>query len=211
VTAPAAIVTPLTPRVAAEATTGSDASGSAVHRLTAAMARSDEAAFREFHSKYFNRLLRYLFVVTRGDEEAARDALQETFVRVVRHIRGFDSEDAFWNWLTVLARSAAADAGRKRTRYWRMLSRYAFFWRAPVFEARDDADIRLEELLTEALSVLSPDDRTLIEAKYFQDVSVRALAAKLQLTEKAVESRLARARRQLRNELSKRLRDEQRT
>jgi RNA polymerase sigma factor (sigma-70 family) len=68
----------------------------------------------------------------------------------------------------------------------------------------------LEELLTQSLEVLTPGDRALIESKYFRGATVRALAGELQLTEKAVESRLARARRRLREEISKRLRDEER-
>src|SRR5271170_6716645 len=64
--------------------------------LTARMLRGEEAAFHEFYKLYFNRLLRYLFVVTGGQEEIAREALQLTFVRVARHVRKFDSETAFW-------------------------------------------------------------------------------------------------------------------
>lgn len=181
-----------------------------VMRLTSALAAGDEAAFRELHSRYFDRLLRYLFVVTRGDEEAARDALQETFTRVVRHIRPFDSEQALWCWLTVIARSAATDAGRKRARYWQMLAHYGLFWRAGEEKPGDvDASVQLDAFLDIALQSLETTDRELIEQKYFQGNSVRELAARFQMTEKAVESRLARVRRRLREELSKLLRDEE--
>src|SRR5271154_889817 len=77
--------------------------------LTARMARGEEVAFHEFYRLYFNRLLRYLFVVAGGREEIAREALQLAFVRVARHVRRFDSEAAFWNWLAVLARQCVAD------------------------------------------------------------------------------------------------------
>src|SRR5687768_2324713 len=170
-------------------------------RLSTAMAGGDEAAFKEFHGIYFDRLFRYLFVVTHGDEQAARDALQETFLRVVRHIRPFHSEEAFWGWLTLLARSAATDAGRKRTRYWRMLTRYAFFWRSKEASVESAADTQLDAFLTAAMQTLEPTDRELIEGKYLRGASVRELAARFQMTEKAVESRLARARRRLRDEL----------
>ena len=197
---------PLTPTVA-----GKNAIPSVtpeVQRLTTALVAGNEEAFRELHSRYFDRLFRYLFVVTRGDEGAARDALQETFTRVVRYIRPFESEEALWAWLTVLARSAALDAGRKQTRYWRMLARYAFFWR-PDPESPGVADgVDLDSLLDAAMEVLDTADRALIEQKYFHDRRVRELAAEFQMTEKAVESRLARARRQLREELWRRLRDE---
>jgi len=169
------------------------------------MANGDEEAFHGFHDLYFDRLFRYLFVVTRGDEEAARDALQETFLRVVRHIRPFHSEEAFWGWLTLLARSAATDAGRKRTRYWRMLTRYAFLWRAREASVESVTDMPLDVFLTAAMQTLEPTDRELIEGKYLRRATVRELAARFQMTEKAVESRLARARRQLRDELSKRM------
>src|SRR3989442_913928 len=85
--------------------------------LTVRMARGDESAYREFYAGYFDRLLRYLLVVTQGREEAAREALQLTLMRVVRHIKKFDTETALWSWLTVLARSSVVDEQRKRTRY----------------------------------------------------------------------------------------------
>src|SRR5207302_7977830 len=62
--------------------------------LTAGMAKGDEDAYRMFHELYFHRFLRYLLVVMGGREEAAREALQLSLLRVVRHIRKFDSEEA---------------------------------------------------------------------------------------------------------------------
>jgi RNA polymerase sigma factor (sigma-70 family) len=182
-----------------------------VRRLTVALAARDEEAFREFHSGYFDRLHRYLLVVTRGDEEAARDALQETFTRVARHARPFDAEEKFWSWLTVLARSAAADAGRKRRSYWRLLTNYALSWMPSQAAGNEseEADEHLQALLLEGLSELRGDDRALIEGKYLRGASVRELAAQSNLTEKAVESRLARARRQLREQLFRRLKNEE--
>jgi RNA polymerase sigma-70 factor (ECF subfamily) len=178
-----------------------------ISALTLAMARGDEDAFREFHACYFDRLLRYLFVVTRGDEETARDALQETFARVARHVRVFDSEEKFWSWLTVLARSAAMDAGRKHMRYWQLLARYALFWKTVEEQPVTDT-FHLDEMLSAAMDALNVVDRALVDGKYFRGLDVRALAHEFALTEKAVESRLTRARRELREEITKRLRNE---
>jgi DNA-directed RNA polymerase specialized sigma24 family protein len=55
---------------------------------------------------------------------------------------------------------------------------------------------------------LPPMDRALMEEKYLRQATVRQLAAQFQLSEKAVESRLARARQGLRAALTKRLKDE---
>ena len=179
--------------------------------LTERLVAGSEDAFRQFHAAYFDRLLRYLIVVTRGDEDAARDALQETFMRVVRHARRFDSEAAFWSWLTVLARSAALDGGRKRHRYWQTLRQYAhslFHSNAPP-DSNDHFEERLLTLSLEGLGDLTAEDRELVEGKYLQGASVRELAAASGLTEKAVESRLGRARRLLRERVLKGLKNEE--
>ena len=172
------------------------------------MAKGDEDAFRQFHEAYFHRLLRYLFVVTRGDEDAARDALQDTFTRVARHIRPFEHEDALWSWLTLIARSAATDGGRKKHRYWNLLSRFALFRKAEPQPEEPAEEARMERVLAESMKALPSLECSLIEEKYLRGASIRELASQLQLSEKAVESRLARARRQLRTELIRRLKHE---
>src|SRR5439155_9229724 len=164
--------------------------------LTARMAAGDEDAYRMFHELYFHRLLRYLLVVTAGREEAAREALQLALLRVVRHIRKFDSEEAVWSWLTVLARSAVVDEQRKRGRYRSFLDRW--FQRKQVEAAADtNADERLRELLEQNLDALPWDERDLINRKYFARESVKEIAADVGATEKAIESQLVRIRRKL--------------
>ena len=51
------------------------------------------------------------------------------------------------------------------------------------------------------LSAIHPDDRALLEAKYFSNRDVRAIAAELALSPKATESRLTRARTEVRQRL----------
>ena len=204
-TTPAAIATPLPAPALMESPAPAISPTAA---LTSGLAAGDETAFREFHAEYFGRLLRYQLVLARGDEQSAREALQETFTRVARKVRRFDDEAAFWSWLTVLARSAAADGGRRRSRYRAMLQSLRPSWLRPPAEPVPEADTRLHEYLDDALAVLAPEDRALIEAKYFSQATVRELAAQHGLTEKAVESRLLRLRRQLRERILRSLRHE---
>lgn len=164
-------------------------------RLTRRMAASEEAAFSEFHAAYFPRLFRYVLVLMRGDEPAARDVTQETLLRVVRHVRVFQEEETFWGWLARLARSAAADHGRRASRYRRLLE--LFGWQAATGQTVPASD-GLEEAISSAFLQLSADDADLLTRKYQQAASVRELAAHFQVTEEAIESRLARARRTLR-------------
>ena len=166
--------------------------------LTRSMARGDETAYRAFYDAYFYRLSRYLLVVTGGDEEAAREALQSALVRVVRHIRVFPSDTVFWGWLTVLARSALSDQNRKQRRYLAFLDRFTWHARAQQAASEEpEADSRLATLLESSLDLLPLDERRLVEAKYLERRSVRDLAEEFNLSEKAVESRLVRIRHKL--------------
>jgi RNA polymerase sigma-70 factor, ECF subfamily len=180
-----------------------------VPALTRRMAEGNETAFRIFYGAYFDRLWRYLLVVAAGDEQASREALQATMLRVVRYIKVFPSEAALWGWLTVLARSALADQTRKQRRYLAFLDRFSRHTRVQqtgVDEAESDAT--LLALLDKRLAELPADERELVEAKYFARRSVRELADQLQTSEKAIESRLVRIRRKLRDTLLGSLKDE---
>jgi RNA polymerase sigma-70 factor (ECF subfamily) len=169
------------------------------------MVRGEESAYRRFYDLYFDRLLRYLLVVTRN-EEAAREALQATFLRVVRYVRRFDSEEAFWSWLTVLARSSLADEHRKGRRYLNSLIR--FFEHSQVASPPLDTDQYLREVLQATIDTLPPDERDLIHQMYFEHKSVRQIGSETQLSEKAVESRLSRIRQKLKDLTLTRLRHE---
>jgi RNA polymerase sigma-70 factor, ECF subfamily len=171
-----------------------------VSTLTRGMTAGDELAYRTFYDAYFNRLSRYLLVVTAGDEDTASEALQATMVRVVRHIKVFQNDAVFWSWLTVLARSALSDHNRKRRRYLAFLDRFTWHTRPtrPAVPEEPEAEARLVSRLEISLAALPFDERQLLEAKYFTRRSVREMAEELDVSEKAVESRLVRIRRKLR-------------
>jgi RNA polymerase sigma-70 factor (ECF subfamily) len=130
-------------------------------------------------------------------------------LRVVRYIKRFSDEKVFWSWLTVLARTAAIDEKRKQKRYFGLLAR--FFQRNhepwPATHAIEDPETELLALLQENLGNLSHDERDLLDRKYMQGESVAQIAATLELTPKAVESRLTRVREKLRQNILEDLKD----
>ena len=162
------------------------------------MVEGDEVAYRTFYDAYFDRLLRYLLVVTGGNEDTAREALQAALARVVRHIKVFENDAVFWRWLTVLARSAFVDETRKRRRYLAFLGRF-MRWVEVQQGDNGEADVHLCALLQRSVAALPADERQLVEDKYFARRSVREIAEEIQATEKAVESKLVRIRRKLKD------------
>jgi RNA polymerase sigma-70 factor (ECF subfamily) len=185
--------------------TNTDATAdSYVALLTRKLAVGDEAAFSEFHALYFDRLYRFLLVETHGDEQEAQEALQQTFVRLVKYVRAFESGEVFWCWLKAVARSAARDGNRKQQRYSALLQRFAL--QPSGFEtASPDVENVLLELLEDSLAELLPEERRLLEAKYIEGFTVKEIVAETGMTEKGIESRLDRLRQAVRKRILKKL------
>jgi RNA polymerase sigma factor (sigma-70 family) len=174
--------------------------------LTAALARGDEQAFREFHGAYAGRLLRYALTVTRGESALAEEAVQHALVRIASKVRAFSSEEAFWAWLACVVHSCLIDCARRHARYAALLQRLR------SEPAPDPSPAEVEQTFSSqlhtALAALAPVDRDLLAAKYEQGRSTAELAAEAGCTPKAMESRLARLRQRVRELVLTHLRHE---
>jgi RNA polymerase sigma factor (sigma-70 family) len=179
------------------------AAGDSAARLSARLVAGEEAAWTEFHAQTFDRLLRYLLAAAHGNEDAAREALQAAYVKCVRHVRRFETEEAMWGWLAQIARGCLIDLARRRARYAAVLERLA---EEPA--SGDSAPIAQGDLLAASVAQLAPAERTLLEARYTAGQPIAEIAAALGTTPKAVESRLARLRTRLRALLTRTLRHE---
>ncbi len=75
----------------------------------------DPRAFGELVSRYDQRLLNFVYR-TIGDRERAQDLVQETFVRVYRHLERFDQSKKFSTWIYTIASNLAKNELRNRSR-----------------------------------------------------------------------------------------------
>jgi len=75
----------------------------------------DERAFQELVERYQTRLLNFIYR-TIGDRERAEDLVQETFVRVYRHLHRFDQTKKFSTWAYTIAGNLAKNELRNRSR-----------------------------------------------------------------------------------------------
>ncbi len=176
-----------------------------VHALTASIAKGDHAAFRRFSDEYHPRLHRYLLVITHGNDSLAQDALQRALLRVVRHMKPWADTEQFWRWLTPVARTSLIDEIRTRRRYESALAVQPTLARPIGSDPEDAGTATLLAALDQCLGDLAPPEREMVEAFYFRDASQAEIGLGRGLTEKAVESRLARIRRHLRTLVLERL------
>ena len=182
------------------ATTASAANAEA-RQLVAAIAHGDGAAFEQLYERYHGRLLRLALMLGRGDEWLAQEAVQGTFIVAADKLRRVESEEHLWNWLAQIARQQIIRACRQRQRDAAVVSTEESF--EPAMAA--ESDTQLEEILDAALVALDPEERQIIERFYFDRASHKEIADQLQITAKAVSSRLERARARLRLLMAKKL------
>jgi RNA polymerase sigma-70 factor, ECF subfamily len=83
--------------------------------LVAAFLGGEKRAFNELVARYHVRLLNFIYR-TIGDRERAEDLVQETFVRVYRHLHRFDQSKKFSTWAYTIAGNLAKNELRNRSR-----------------------------------------------------------------------------------------------
>ncbi|HWK88399.1 MAG TPA: sigma-70 family RNA polymerase sigma factor [Longimicrobium sp.] len=83
--------------------------------VVAAFLDGEKRAFGELVERYQNRLLNFVYRTT-GDRERAEDLVQETFIRVYRHLHRFDQSKKFSTWVYTIASNLAKNELRNRSR-----------------------------------------------------------------------------------------------
>ncbi len=83
--------------------------------LVAQFLAGEKRAFGELVSRYQVRLLNFIYR-TIGDRDRAEDLVQETFIRVYRHLHRFDQTKKFSTWVYTIASNLAKNELRNRSR-----------------------------------------------------------------------------------------------
>lgn len=160
--------------------------------LTRALARCDEAAWTDFHVRYYGFLLARMQArgVPEGD---GPEAVQRVYLRVLRKVKTFQRTADFEAWLSCLARCEAIDSARSsRRRSW-LSEKFA-----NLRTGGEAVDPPVHQPafghLHEALKTLEGGDRALVTRHYVGGWSQEELAREQGVSVKAIESRLARLR-----------------
>jgi RNA polymerase sigma-70 factor (ECF subfamily) len=181
--------------------------------LVAALRGGDEAAFEHLLRTYGGRLL----AVTRrllGNEEDARDAVQETFLRAFRSLGSFEGGSLLSTWLHRIAVNTALMRLRSRKRKpeepiesllpaFREDGHFSERFQAWTEPPDDEAARREREVLVrQAIDRLPEHYRTVLLLRDIEELSTTDVAEQLGVTTNAVKLRLHRARQALRTLLA---------
>ena len=139
-----------------------------------------------------------------GNEEDARDVVQEAYFRAFRGLKRFRGDAQFSTWMyRITANCAATHLGkRSKHRHEELLDS------EPVVDERPSVDPQLQSeatalrhRLTAALETLPPKLRQVVVLRDIYDLPHEAIAPELGISETPAKVRLQRARKKLREDL----------
>lgn len=155
----------------------------------------DEFAFVGLYNRYKGPVYAFCYKMLL-DSDAAKDVMQETFLRVYENRDRLMKSDAFKSWLFTIARNQCLNAIRRNGKH------------IPLPDAKDLPPVaetpftRMEKseqvrFVTRFLESLPPEYREVIVLREYQNLSYEEIAAVTRSTLSAVKSRLFKARRKL--------------
>ncbi len=166
-----------------------------------------QAAFAEIVRRYQQPVFRLARACV-GEPEEALDLVQETFVAAHQALPRYDGQRAMRAWLSTIAINKCRDWARKRT------VRRFFSFAAPIDHraeavvdyqvAIDDGAADRQELdrVTDAISALPMNLKEALVLRTIEGLSQAETADVLGISQKAVETRLYRARSRLLEKLN---------
>lgn len=163
--------------------------------------KGEESAFHELVDRYANELFKLAFSLT-GAVDGAEDVLQETFLGAFQGLDSFEGRSSVKTWLIrILVKQAAKYHRYRRIR--KTESTNNFFPQDSGSESSArDFEIRMD--IKTMIKTLSPEHREVIVLRELEGFSYEEMAEILGVPRGTVESRLFRAR----QELKKRFKDD---
>ena len=178
--------------------------GIAFAKLVAAARTGDQDAIGALYKKTYSQVYYTVRSMIR-DEDAVFDIVQDTYLKAFAHLDAFEGDAKFLPWVQQIAANTA--------RNWLKRKRPMLF---AEMASDDGQDMPMEELLPdersenlpdrvidqketkrlihEILEELPEDQRAVIGMFYFEEMSVKQIAAAMGVSESAVKSRLMYAR-----------------
>jgi RNA polymerase sigma-70 factor (ECF subfamily) len=171
--------------------------------LVAAAKAGDRDAFEELVRATYADTYTLAYRLT-GDEEDARDVVQEAYLRAFRGLKQFRGESQFSTWIYRITANCASTllAKRARHRHEELDEGVAVADSHPDIDPESMADAQLlRDRVTDALDDLPAGLRAVVVLRDVYDLPHEAIASELGISEAAAKVRLHRARKKLRERL----------
>lgn len=190
------------------------------HELVKRARNGDPRATEQLLKRYYQKAYGIAYRMCSGDEEEARDLVQDAFLNVLRNLKKFKGDSRFYTWLYRIVVNTCLDARRRRQRRSGLLSRWLPRRKGgrETDQALEDrfgegeedsrnpmsnlSEKQLRKQLLDALEALSEKQRVAFELKVFEGMSVSEIAQVMKTAQGTVKSHLFRATRYMRRALA---------
>ena len=159
-------------------------------KLIRRIKKGNQHAFQTLYNRYVNDAIRTVYGITRNHNHTF-DIVQETFIKVYRHLEKFDEEKPFKPWFHRILLNESMRYSKKEAKSGIPTTDETIDYLVSSRQAKTN------ETLEIALEKLNPDIRTLLVLKYFNAYTEKEIAILLDLPETTVKSRLYKARNEL--------------
>jgi RNA polymerase sigma-70 factor (ECF subfamily) len=175
-----------------------------LQELIARSALGEENAFRSLVQRHQSYVYALAFRLV-CDKDDAEDIVQDTYIRVWKHLSSYDHEVKFTTWLYKIVVNLAYDRlkARRRRQRWMLPLRTAG-QETPTDDHRAEQDIASRDLarkIRELADHLPMKQRLVFLLRDVQDFTVEEVAQILAMSKNAVKANLCYARRSLRQKM----------
>ncbi|MEJ2078987.1 MAG: sigma-70 family RNA polymerase sigma factor [Acidobacteriota bacterium] len=157
--------------------------------------RGDPAAFNRLVLKRERQIYNLVFRML-GNRDDAAEMTQEIFLAVFRNITRFERKARFSTWLYRIAVNHCLSRLRRRPPLIQTLDDEAEYSipvreRLGIPDRQDERILRLEQrrIVRDALARLTPEQRVVVELKFFQEETFLSISHILSVPESTVKSR----------------------
>ena len=158
--------------------------------LTQATVFHNKRAFGQLVEKYQSSIRRFFLNQTGGDSQLSDDLAQDTFVKAYVNIGQFRGGSSFSTWLYRIAYNVFYD-------YTRTHKLTEQIDQAVALRQANSADTALRLDLQQALSILSPAERSCITLQLMEGQPIDQISAITEMAEGTVKSHLSRGKQKL--------------
>lgn len=163
--------------------------------LIAGIGRGDAAAFATLYKLYFEQLYRFIFKMTRR-LDLIEDVINEVMLAVWQQAAGVVPRSRASTWIFGIAHYKVLQALAKAGRV--MPAPDEDSSPNPASTASPEQSLENEQLFVRALEHLSPEQRSVLELVYYQELHYDEIAVMLDIPANTVKTRVFHARRKLR-------------
>lgn len=170
-------------------------------QLVEACKRGERDAFRELFETYRNKVYSVALRFS-GDEAAAMDIAQDTFLKLFSSIRDFRGEAGLETWMYRLVVNSCLDYKRRIRRLLPMADAVLSSLRASSDSLRELIRSEVSDSIQSAIDRLPADLRIVVVLRYTEALSYQEIAEVLGTPAGTVASRLNRAHKALEHRLA---------